>query len=388
MRCVKPLIFTALFLSLLSSGSVVAQQQLSRISIAERADGAGFVMRFHLTEMADSFSIAHPETNLVQLNLFGNGFAASEMVLIDRTDQVPGIQLSTIPDGIGVDISISEGVYFLTNAYPDVNQTDLLLSLQYATEADVQAAVSQSSRLERPGDNDMETESVDVEPDDVEILDDSSDGEEADEESGLISERAMERTQEHRFSVSFGLQGGVSLANVQGDGFSSDFRRGLTYGIAASVGMPYILLNNIRTGIETGIFYTQKGFQNPTQDYLNAQTVEFDYLEVPILGKVSYPLHERFSPYVVVGPSVAFMVNAERVRASDERRFDLDDRTNTMEVAGIIGGGVDTKVGEQVINIQLKGIYSFKNVFKITEESPAADAFKHRYISLGVGIRF
>lgn len=379
MRSVKPLIFTVLLLACLSSGTVIAQQQLSRISIAERSDDAGYVMRFHLTEMADSFTVAHSKPDLVQLNLYGDNFSDNDMVLIDNTDQIAEIQLSSIPGGTGVDISISEGMYFLTNAYPDVNGTDLLLSLEYATETEVQRDVNQQSRLQRPGDDEMQAEVRDIEPDDVETRDDS-DGEKADEK--VVS------TTGNGLLVSFGLQGGVSLADVQGDGFSSDFRKGLTYGVAISGTLPYVLPYSIRTGIETGIFYTQKGFENPTQDYLSAQTVEFDYFEIPILGKLSYPFHKRFSPYVLIGPSLAFMVNAERIRVSDERRYDLDDRTNTMEVAGVFGGGIDTKVGEQVVNIQLKGVYSFKNVFSSTEESSAADAFKHRYISLEFGIRF
>lgn len=381
MKFIKPLIFLVAIIVQIGSGTTIAQQ-LDRISISERSDGNGFVMRFHLTEMVDSFSVARPDVNLVQMSLYAEDISESNIVLIQRTNQIPEVKLSTIEGGIGVDITIAEHEFFLTDAYPDVNQSDLLLSLQYAPEEDVLVVVDENARTAPvPGEEPPETEQKNVEPEEIP---------EAGED---INETAEESVQEQpeknrKITTAIGVQVGASLASVEGDGFSKDVRQGVTYGLAVSILFPYELPYNVKPGVETGVFFTQKGFENPSQEYLNAQTVEFDYIEVPVMGKLSYPLHNLFSPYIIAGPSFAFMVNAERIRISDERRLDLDDRTYPFEITGTLGGGFDLKLQEQIINVQLKGIYSFKDVFKSQEDSVPADSFTHRYISIELGFRF
>src|SRR5699024_7943487 len=46
-------------------------QQLSRISVAERADGGGLVLRYHLSAQPDSYTLYRPRTDLIQMNLYG-----------------------------------------------------------------------------------------------------------------------------------------------------------------------------------------------------------------------------------------------------------------------------------------------------------------------------
>jgi opacity protein-like surface antigen len=102
---------------------------------------------------------------------------------------------------------------------------------------------------------------------------------------------------------------------------------------------------------------------------------------VPVLAKFSYPLIERVSPYLLVGPSIGFNVNAERVR-SDESRSDLDDQTRRTDLSMILGGGLDIKLNRQVFTLQAKGGWSFSDVFETADGSSPTDFFKHRYIAL------
>src|SRR5690625_5814861 len=92
-------------------------------------------------------------------------------------------------------------------------------------------------------------------------------------------------------------------------------------------------------------------------DFLNAETVEVEYIEILILGKFSLPVSPAFEPYIIAGPSLGFMVSAERIR-KDGRRLDLDNRTSSADLAFILGGGIETRIGNTILYGQARGSLS------------------------------
>jgi len=369
-------------LLLLAAGSanseLFAQSELSRISLAERSDGAGFVLRYHLTEAPDSFHVARPSVNLVQINIYGSRLISDE-ISVDENSEITDIRLFDIDNGVGADISLNENVFFNTAVYPDVNGRDLLLSLEYGSEESVLASVNERLQFGRDSEGRAETDQTEQE-EPTEIIDMGA----VEDDRGADVELAEAGSGEKRVTV--GVLTGISIADVKGNAFVSETRRGISFGLAVGVRLPWKLPYSIGAGIDTGIYFAQKGFRNPSPDFLNAETVEFDYMEVPILAKFSYPLIERLSPYLLIGPSLGFNVSAERVRA-DGSRSDLDDQTASTDLSLILGGGMDVKLNRQVISFQVKGGLSFSDVFNTVGESPATDFFKHRYVALELVFR-
>jgi len=51
-----------------------------------------------------------------------------------ESDTFTGFDVHKTDDGIGIDIFLGQEVYFKTSVYPDQNNTDLLLALEYTTE--------------------------------------------------------------------------------------------------------------------------------------------------------------------------------------------------------------------------------------------------------------
>jgi hypothetical protein len=367
---------------LLAGGSanseLFAQSELSRVSLAERSDGAGFVLRYHLTEAPDSFHVARPSVSLVQINIYGSRLISDE-ISVDENSEISDIRLFDIDNGVGADISFNDNVFFNTAVYPDVNGRDLLLSLEYGPEESVLASVNERLQFGRDSGGRAETDQTEQE-EPTEIIDMGA----VEDSRSADAKHAEAGSGEKRVTV--GVLTGISIADVKGNAFVSETRRGISFGLAVGVRLPLELPYNIGTGIETGIYFAQKGFRNPSPDFLNAETVEFDYMEVPILAKFSYPLIERLSPYLLIGPSLGFNVSAERVRA-DGSRSDLDDQTTSTDLSLIIGGGMDVKLNRQVISFQVKGGLSFSDVFDTAGESPATDYFKHRYVALELVFR-
>jgi len=361
-----------------ANNSLFAQPELNRVSIAERSDGAGYVLRYHLTAAPDSFTVLRPSANLVQVNIYGSGLSSDE-IPVDLNEQIKDIRLFEVENGVGADVYLNESLFFATAAYPDVNGRDLLVSLEYASEEDVLAAVTAGDVFDRTGEEDAKTDQTEREEPGETIDTDA-----IEDESDTAQQRVRARADGKK--VTIGVLTGFSAADVKGDAFVSGVRQGISFGLAVGIQLPWELPYKIGTGIETGIYYAQKGFENPTPDFLNAETAEFDYMEVPILAKFSYPLLERVSPYVLIGPSLGFKVSAERVRENGTRS-DLDDQTKSTDLSAIVGGGVDIKLRQQILSFQVKGGLSFSDVFDTNEESPATDFFKHRYIALELVFR-
>lgn len=369
-----PLLFLFLALPILLTPAESTAQQLDRISVAQRSDGGGLVLRYHLTAEPDSYTLHRPRADLIQMNLYG--VRASGMVELPEpgVNQIERVEFFETAEGISVDIYLEERTYVGTDVYPDINGRDLLLSLAYVSEVVVEGLIDPRSEISRE-----EEEEPVVEEEEV--------------TQPLETPRRQPETQVEprtdRRQITFGIQAGLSASTVSSNAFTSGLRTGLTLGAVVNIPLPpqFQPTPSILSSIETGILYTEKGMTDMNPDFLNAETVEFDYIEIPILGKFSLPVSPAFEPYLIAGPSLGFMVSAERIR-KDGRRLDLDKRTSSADLAFILGGGIETRIGNTILYGQARGSLSLGNTFKSEQRFERTDRFKHQYIALEVGIRF
>ncbi len=363
MRFYSTGIITALLLLLAGAVPLHAQVELQRISTTERADGLGFVVRYHLTQLPDSFRVSQPDENRVEMVLFSMDLNTEQMIPVQFPSQIENIDLYNLLSGIGMDIYFAEGEYFVANAYPDVNGRDVLLSLRFATQDEVRTLADI-----------VTTEVPEEEP-----------YEHAEDVPEISEPAAPPRTAERSramLPVTFGVQAGVSYSNLYNASFNRDTRSGMTFGFSITADLPYRLPFNITPSVQTGVHYTQKGFDNPSARF-DGVAIEFDYIEVPAIGKFSYSLDYGISPHVLFGPYVAFMVSAERVRENGSRR-DLDDSTRDVDFGWIGGAGVDFKVGDTTLQAQARGALSFSDL----QKGEFSEGEKHVYMAFVLGFRF
>lgn len=116
-----------------------AQNRLDRISVTERSDGRGFVVRFHLTESVDSFAIAHIEQQRMQLAIFNDEIVINESLILPDFDVINNLKIIRSEGLLVFDISLYDEQKFTGSSYFDVNQTDILLALTYTNERLVKA---------------------------------------------------------------------------------------------------------------------------------------------------------------------------------------------------------------------------------------------------------
>ncbi|MDX1640319.1 MAG: porin family protein [Balneolaceae bacterium] len=361
-----PLFFGFLLLSL---GSLSAQSQLNRISITERSDGNGYVVRYHLTQMVDSFDVAQPEVNRVQMQLFSSTLDTEIVEMPETNDEITDVELIDIEGGIGVDIRTGENVYFIAQSYPDQNLRDLLLSLEYTSQNEAEELASE--RVAFPwtfSEPEIETEQ-ETEPEEI---------------TTALEEEPSEQTIQRRPGyVRFGFAVGIGSANKIGGSYTSDPRQKMTMGITASIDLPFILPYSIEPAIETGLFYTQKGFENPSGEKIEAQTVILDYIEVPVLAKLRYGISETVKPYGLGGFYTAFRTAAETIQ-NDGDRNDIGNQTNNIDWGLVAGLGSDFEFEKATVSLQARIGIGIPRLFK----DGYSGGERPSYVSLLVGLHF
>lgn len=132
-----------LFVFSLISTSLSAQTHLHRISKAERSDGLGYVVRYHLSQPVDSFTVIQPAADLVQMELFDESIDTTGIQIFDQEGKIQEVRLYKLENSYGVDIYLDQDVYVKSNAYFDQNGNDILLALTKADEYEVRVFTQQ-----------------------------------------------------------------------------------------------------------------------------------------------------------------------------------------------------------------------------------------------------
>ncbi|NBC66696.1 MAG: hypothetical protein GVY07_13700 [Bacteroidetes bacterium] len=354
--------------------SIEAQSQLERISITERGDGNGYVLRYHLTEMVDSYDLIQPEINRVQMQLFSPGLNAAEAEMPEMNEEIIGLELIQLNGGIGVEITSAENLFFTAETYPDQNMRDLLVNLEYASQADVEAVALESEPYE--------WSLIEETPPET-IAEEQPETEETDPPTELENEEPEPVVQREPVSVRIGITGGIGIANKLGGDYTAGSRQDFLMGISAGITFPFVLPYSIKTGIETGIFYTQKGFLNPSANRFDGETVLLDYVEIPVLVRLHYDVTPMIKPKIVGGIYGAFRANAE-VLQNDDDRIDLNENTKAVDIGLLAGVGSDFLIQSTSISLQVRYGVSISPIFK----GNFSGNERLGYLSLMAGFRF
>jgi N-acetylmuramoyl-L-alanine amidase len=139
-KIISVLLFTVLFFFYLPHIQPVFAQKksiLKKVSVAERSDGKGYVIRFGMTAPADSFVVIQPSDSLIQMAFYKKGLQTDDVKINNQYKEIRDIKLHVIPHGMGIDIHVEKNHYMIASAYPDVNKHDLLVGLTTASKKDL-----------------------------------------------------------------------------------------------------------------------------------------------------------------------------------------------------------------------------------------------------------
>ncbi len=175
-----------------------------------------------------------------------------------------------------------------------------------------------------------------------------------------------------------GAKGGVNLATqrIEGDGAE---RTDLTTRVGMVAGLFATLPVTSWLDLQSEALYTSKGGRLDV-DGVKA-SVAVDYLEVPILARLSRQGPGRGRYYAAAGPSIAFRLRARSRTsfASATEEVDLGEDIEALDYGFAAGGGIE--IGRLVLD----GRYTFG--LKDIDKDDSARA-TNRVLSITAGVRF
>lgn len=194
----------------------------------------------------------------------------------------------------------------------------------------------------------------------------------------------------------FGLSGGMNLSKFVGGNAEDESRSKLRMGLS----MALINLGPVSIGPE--LYYAQRGGRQTApaaepNPLVQAYDFKMNYLEVPLIGKVSLFKVGPMRPYIAGGPVYAWQLKCDVsfvmvANAAGGEEQDCQDATFTNARAAyknadkgiMMGGGVDLIVGGiGAISLDARML---RGLDRLTEDSDGGDV-KNQSISLMLGYR-
>lgn len=151
--------------------------------------------------------------------------------------------------------------------------------------------------------------------------------------------------------VSFGVRGGLTLYSVETDisgGFfnvseTSDTKIGFAFGVFAEIPFTNIfsfqpeLLFVQKGGSDDGDFFADDDFFDEDLEDEGGK-LTLNYLDIPLLARANIPLQAEFTPYVVAGPSIGYLLSASVNDIDDD---EVKELFKSLNFSFIIGAGAE-----------------------------------------------
>jgi hypothetical protein len=172
---------------------------------------------------------------------------------------------------------------------------------------------------------------------------------------------------ERRRDLGIGIRTGVSFAQFIGsDAPSTVFEHSekpfITVGFAGLVGVHEWL------SIQPELLFMSKGRRDssngaPTGTFCN------DYIEIPILARVTVPITEQVKVYAFAGPALGFLLRFQLESEVDGTITDRTDQAKRLDLSGIAGLGIQVALtGPHGLVLEGRYDRSFTRFLKTEED--------------------
>ena len=153
-------------------------------------------------------------------------------------------------------------------------------------------------------------------------------------------------------AAGFGVKVGAAVSNIFGrDVYDQRFRAGFSYGIF----MTYRF--GRRFAIQPELLFVMKGSRYVNGEGPDAyrETMSLEYVELPILAKLSVPLFRGLRTHVFAGPAPAFNIRARvDARFAGEAQEETLDNVMGFDIGLAAGAGVEIPVGRGAVTFDVR----------------------------------
>lgn len=152
-------------------------------------------------------------------------------------------------------------------------------------------------------------------------------------------------------NISIGIKDGISIPNLKASG-DNPISRGWSSRLGPYAGIVAELKFNEHFSLQAEVNYASQGGKNdgaqaiPTSEFIQyipdtatvpayvyanyKSVVKLNYLELPVLAKLNFPLNNMLSFFVNVGPYVGYLINAKDVTTGSSKVYFDENLTQTI----------------------------------------------------------
>jgi hypothetical protein len=171
-----------------------------------------------------------------------------------------------------------------------------------------------------------------------------------------------------------GFKAGLNLANVTGDDVGDTSNKS---GLAAGGFMSYSITEIF--AIQPELLFTMKGTKASDEDV----SWSINYLEIPVLLKVTLPTDGKIKPLLYAGPGFGFLLSSKQ---SDGTEVDVKDFTASTDIGIIAGAGIDYKMETSAITFEARYEVGMTSIGK--EEDGETPDIKNSVLTFMLGYGF
>jgi len=181
-----------------------------------------------------------------------------------------------------------------------------------------------------------------------------------------------------------GIRAGANISTISGAGNiydNSNLKAGSSF--SAMVGYSF----NKTWSLFGELGFEQKGFQNlESANSIETKIIRrFDYINIPVALRGTYPLNDKISLYGQLGPYNSFLVNSryDETRNGESVQFvKTDPNINSSDFGWWLGGGVEFPIAGKKFNADLRYSRGIMEVDKVNSD------LRNKSLSVSLGYWF
>jgi opacity protein-like surface antigen len=219
-------------------------------------------------------------------------------------------------------------------------------------------------------------------------------------------------------TVSIGVKGGLNLATFGGSdasqGFQSDELQGMSFELDPSTRTAFVAGAFISVqlddyfALQPELLFVSRGVRYNGDGSVLGFPYTYDiklginYLEIPVLAKLTIPTGTSAIPFVYAGPSLGLKmgkITTDGKVSSMGQEFDLEDEDNdeadanikSTDVGVALGAGLGLNLGGGMLSFDARYTLGLTNIMKPQKNDDGTERemdIKNRSISLTVGFSF
>lgn len=160
----------------------------------------------------------------------------------------------------------------------------------------------------------------------------------------------------------FGFKGGIMLANASGDISENAIKTGYGSGIFTSHALTELF------SLQPEVLFVMKGTRHEEE---SDRKFKLNYIEIPLLAKVSLSTEGDFSPVIFAGPAIGILMTAKDTNGDVE--VDVKENFKSTDFSLVAGAGFDYMIGRECLIFDVRYTVGLVNVVESDEDGDDFD---------------